>query len=159
MCRGPVSEPSQVVNGSRNDICAKSHEQTHISRTIGRQRLPGRVAQPIVQNRMIFSSFLPSPFLFPLMNLSSVRANNRDSGKRRSRQSPWRINRHQAKGRLMTRAMRRGEWAGSGDGGRGTQKVYVWLENYMKAFAICSRQPTRVKTRRCCRFSSAEESR
>ena len=40
--------PSHVVDGGRNDICAKLHEQTHISCTIARQRL----SQPDLRSQL-----------------------------------------------------------------------------------------------------------
>lgn len=75
---------SHAVNGRRKNIYG--HKQTHILFTIGRQRLPGGLTHSVVQNHMIFSYFLPFPFVFfpPLMNLSSVRANNSDSSYERA---------------------------------------------------------------------------
>lgn len=53
-----VSVPSHVVNGRRNDICAKSHEQTHISCTIGRQRL----CQPDLHSQLCKTAWFSAIF-------------------------------------------------------------------------------------------------
>lgn len=76
---------SHTVNGRRKDICAKlAQANTHFVHHWKTKTLPGGLTQSIVQNRMIFSYFLPFPFFFLLMNSSSVRANNRDSSYERA---------------------------------------------------------------------------
>lgn len=112
-----MMSPSRVVNGRRND----AYEQTRIFRPAGRQRLAGGAAQTVALKRPIVGSSLPLAFLFPLMNLSSVRANNGDGGKRRS----GRMNRRQAEADDTPDETWR-EWVESGGGGKRREGTRGW---------------------------------
>lgn len=83
-----LSGPAHLVNGRTNDIRSELHKQTHIFCTTGRQSVAqSDFTQPIVRNGVICSYFLPFLFLSPLMNSSSVSANNRDRRKERAHNS------------------------------------------------------------------------
>lgn len=67
--------------------------------------------------------FSPIPFLFPLMNSSSVKANNRDSSNERTDNSAAILTGINRSGGLMTFLMRHGEWEESKERGREKEDV------------------------------------
>lgn len=71
-------------------MCKITEANTHFVHHLKTKTRPARLTQSIVRRCTICSYFLPFLFLsffFPLMNSSSVRANNRDSSNERAHNS------------------------------------------------------------------------